>query len=189
MSLFKSIGDELADFVDWIKEQLEDEPIRRAIAEDLGLQPGESVPKANIPQEQLDGIARYRSQANPDKEAFIILLNDVRAVYESVRSFISAMGVGGTNVQNEILYHLFDLAALNYVRLELPNLYFIAQVLGALVEDTKELDEATSPTDDGLVVLLNPHPSVDEVAAVGEAAELCPTWAITLVEAVDPVAT
>ena len=84
MSLFKSIGDELADFVDWIKEQLEDEPIRRAIAEDLGLQPGESVPKANIPQEQLDGIARYRSQANPDKEAFIILLNDVRAVYESV---------------------------------------------------------------------------------------------------------
>ena len=71
MSVFKTIGDELADFVGWVRDQLEDDLIRRSIAEDLGLQPGESVPKANLPQEQLDGITRYRGQANPDKEAFI----------------------------------------------------------------------------------------------------------------------
>src|SRR3954463_14753777 len=113
MSVFKAIGDELADFIDWVREHLEDDLVRRSIAEDLGLQPGESVPKANLPQERLDGIARYRSQANPDQEAFFILLSDVRAVYEACRSFISAFGVSNVTIANTLLYRMFDLAAVN----------------------------------------------------------------------------
>lgn len=140
-SAFKEIGDKLADFVEWVKGTLEDDDIRRAIAEDLGLQPGESVPKVNLPQDKVDSITRYRSQANPDQETFIILLQDVRAVYESLRSFISALGVSGVTAQNELLYQLFDLLALNYVRLREPSLYFIVQALGALVEDSSELVE------------------------------------------------
>ena len=135
----KSIGDGLADFVDSVREQLEDDLIRRAIAEDLGLQPGESLPKADLPQQNLDGLARYRSQANPDKEAFVVLLNDVRAVYEACRLFISSFGAGPVSVHNELLYRMFDLMAANYFRIKYPREYFLAQAIAALVEDSSEL--------------------------------------------------
>src|SRR5687768_15037493 len=144
MSFFKKVGDELADFVDWVREQLEDDLIRRSIAEDLGLQPGESVPKANLPADQLEGIDRYRGQANPDKETFFILLNDVRAVYESCRSFIKAFGVSNVTVANELLYRMFDIASANYVRLKSPEAYFLVQALAVLVEDSAELDAVIS---------------------------------------------
>ncbi|HKB38959.1 MAG TPA: DUF6603 domain-containing protein, partial [Gemmataceae bacterium] len=151
MSVFKTIGDGLADFVDWVREQLEDDLIRRSIAEDLGLQPGESVPKANLPQDSLDGITRYRGQANPDKETFIILLNDVRAVYEACRSLIKAFGVSNVTAANELLYRMFDILAANYVRLSSPSAYFLIQALAALTEGSAELDAAISKPADPAV--------------------------------------
>ena len=36
-NFLKDAGDRIADFVDWAKEQLADEAIRKSIAEDLGL--------------------------------------------------------------------------------------------------------------------------------------------------------
>lgn len=141
MGALKSIGDKLSDFTGWVKEQLEDEAIRRSIAEDLGLDVPATVPKADLPADKLDSISKYKKQANPDKEAFITLVGDVRAVYEAVRSFIGAFGVTNATVINELTYRLFDLLALNYVRLYLPTLFFVSQALGALVEDSGELVE------------------------------------------------
>lgn len=140
-SALKSIGDALADFVDSVREQLADDLIRRAIAEDLGLQPGAAVPPAELPQASLDGAARYRSQANPDKEAFVTLLADVRAIYEACRSFIAAFGAGPVSVHNELLYRMFDLLAVNYMRLKYPREYFLIQAIGALVDGSAELVE------------------------------------------------
>jgi len=140
-NIFKSIGDKLADFVDWIKETMEDEAIRKSIAEDMGLQPGESVPKADLPQDKLDSINSYRSKANPDKEAFIILLNDVRDVYQAARGFISAIGISGVSAINQGTFTLFDLMALNYFRIYTPQLFFGIQLLASLVEDSSALEE------------------------------------------------
>ena len=142
----KDIGDWLADFVDNVKGALQDEAMRQLIAEDLGLPPSGSVPKADLPPDKLDSIAAYRSKANPDKEAFIQLLNDVRAVYEAVRSFIAALGVSSVTTQNQVLYKLFDLFALNEVRVRAPAVYFIVQLLATMVEDSQELPQLT--TDD-----------------------------------------
>lgn len=140
-SLLKSIGDGLADFIDSVREQLEDDLIRRAIAEDLGLQPGASVPQADLPQANLDGVARYRSQANPDKEAFIVLLGDVRAIYIACRQFIGAFGAGPVTVHNELLYRMFDLMAANYMRIKYPREYFLIQAVATLVDASAELVE------------------------------------------------
>jgi Family of unknown function (DUF6603) len=145
-STLKEIGDKLSEFVDKVKGALQDEAMRQLIAEDLGLPLGGSVPKADLPQDKLDSIAAYRSKANPDKEAFIQLLNDVRAVYEAVRSFIAALGVSSVTTQNQVLYKLFDLVALNEVRVRAPAVFFFVQLLSNMVEDSAEVPELT--TDD-----------------------------------------
>jgi hypothetical protein len=134
----KEIGDWLSDIVDDVKGALEDEAMRQLIAEDLGLPPTGSVPKADLPKDKLDSISAYRSEANPDKEAFIQLLGDVRAVYESVRSFIASLGVSSVTTQNQVLYRLFDLFALNEVRVRAPSVFFFVQLLSTIVEDSSE---------------------------------------------------
>ena len=140
--MFKEIGDELADFIAWIQEKLADTDVRREIALDLGLQPGESVPDANLPKDKLDSVERYRSQANPDREAFFILLNDVRAVWEAARAFVRSLGVSEITALNQTVSLLFDTLALNYFRLRHPKLYFISQLLDALAEDSSAIDES-----------------------------------------------
>ena len=138
-NLFKQAGDWLAGFVDYVKKTLADEEIRKSIAEDLGLKPGESLQKpAN---QQLTAVDTYRSKANPDKEAFIILLNDVRALYQNVRNAVSGFGTTDTTRLNAIVYLLFDILAANYARLYTPTLYFAVQALGIIVEDTSALDD------------------------------------------------
>lgn len=140
--MFKEIGDELADFIGWFKDHLADTDVRREIAQDLGLEPGESVPDANLPQDKLDSIERYRSQANPDREAFFILLKDVRAVWEAVGDFVRSLGVGGVTTINQAVNLVFDTLALNYFRLRHPQIYFGAQLLEALAADSAEIDES-----------------------------------------------
>ncbi|HKG93215.1 MAG TPA: DUF6603 domain-containing protein [Gemmatimonadaceae bacterium] len=142
----KEIGDWLSDIVDKVKTSLQDEAMRQLIAEDLGLPPSGPVPKPNLPQDKLDSITAYRSKANPDKEAFIQLLGDVKAVYEAVRSFIASLGVSSVTTQNQVLYKLFDLFALNEVRVRAPAVYFFVQLLSTIVEDSAEVPGLT--TDD-----------------------------------------
>lgn len=140
-NIFKDVGDWLADFIGWVKETLADEMIRREIATDLGLAPGAPVPAVNIPPERMTSIERYRSQANPDKEAFFILLSDVRQIYEALSSFVAASGVSGVTAHNEALYRVFDLLALNYVRLYEPKMFFALQLASALIEDSSVINK------------------------------------------------
>src|SRR5262245_53040603 len=142
----KELGDRLSGLVDKVKGALQNEAMRQLIAEDLGLPPGGSVPPANLPQDKLDSIAAYRSKANPDKEAFIQLVADVRAVYEAVRAFIASLGVSNVTTQNQLLYRLFDLFALNEVRVRAPGAFSLIQLLSAIVEDSSEVPQLT--TDD-----------------------------------------
>src|SRR3954471_2049854 len=102
----KDIGDKISEWVDKIKSSLEDEAMRQLIAEDLGLPPSAPVPKPKLPPDKVDSIAAYRSKADPDKEAFILLLSDVKVVYESVRGFIASLGVSSVAAQNQLIYRL-----------------------------------------------------------------------------------
>jgi hypothetical protein len=155
-NFFKDIGDELANFVDWVKDALEDEAIRKAIAEDLGLEPGQSIQKP--PAQQLNSVDTYRSKANPDKEAFVALLNDVRAFYQNIRNAISGFGNTDTTRINSIVYLIFDMLALNYARLYFPRAYALVQALSAMVEDSSAMDD-------------NPYAVERFFAAIGRAEE------------------
>lgn len=138
-NFFKDIGDELANFVDWVKSVLADEAIRKSIADDLGLEPGQSF---NKPADQpLSTVDTYRSQANPDKEAFINLLNDARTLYKTVRTAFSGFGPTNVSKLNAVVYLLFEILAQNYVRLYLPRVYFLAQALSAVAEASSSLEE------------------------------------------------
>jgi hypothetical protein len=134
----KDVGDWLADVVDRVKAALTDDEMRQLIAEDLGFPPNGKVPKPNLPQDKLDSISAYRAQANPDKEAFAQLLADVRVVYDAVRDFVASLGVSSVTTQNQVLYRLFDLFALNEMRVRAPGLYAFVQLLATMVEDSAE---------------------------------------------------
>src|SRR5262249_17677044 len=138
-NIFKDIGGGLADFVKWVKDSLEDEAIRKSIAEDLGLDPGQSIQQP--PNIQLSSVDTYRSKANPDKEAFIALLNDVRDLYLNVRTAIAGFGNSDVTRINSVVYLIFDMLALNYVRLYLPTTFAVIQAMSALVEDYSALDD------------------------------------------------
>lgn len=138
-NFFKDIGDELANFVDWVKEVLKDEAIRKSIAEDLGFEPGQSIQKPT--GQQPSSVDTYRSNANPDKEAFITLLNDVRAFYQNIRTAISGFGSTDVTRINSIVYLMFDMLAMNYARLHFPRAYAIIQALSAMVEDFSALED------------------------------------------------
>lgn len=164
---FKNIGDKLSGFIDWVKEQLEDEAIRRSIADDLGLGSGDALPKPDLPADKLDSISKYRSQANPDKEAFITLLNDVKVVYEAVRAIIRNRHLDNPQLADEIVYRVFDLLAVNYARLYLPTWYFVVQALAVMVEDGVDLldDELEgrrflSKVGKAITFVFNPYPHI-----------------------------
>jgi hypothetical protein len=138
-NFLKGFGDHVADFVKFVKQSLEDEAIRKSIAEDLGLEPGQSIEKPK--DQKLDSVDSYRSKADPDKEAFINLLNDARSLYENVRTCISGFGPTEVTRLNAVLYFIFDTMAENYVRLYIPRAYYAIQALSAIVEDTSALDD------------------------------------------------
>jgi hypothetical protein len=138
-NFFKDIGDELAKFAKWVKDTLADEAMRKSIAEDLGLEPGQSIQKPA--DQELNSVDTYRSKANPDKEAFVALLNDVRALYQNVRTAISGFGSSDVTRVNSIVYLVFDMLAANYARLYLPRTYAAIQALSAMVEDYSALDD------------------------------------------------
>src|SRR5580765_5983216 len=103
-SSLKEIGDFFSGIVDKVKDALQDDAMRQLIAEDLGFPPTGSIPKPDLPQDKLDSIAAYRSNANPDKEAFIQLLSDIRAVYDATRAFVAGLGISSVTTQNQVLY-------------------------------------------------------------------------------------
>jgi hypothetical protein len=139
-NFFKNMGDKIADFVDWARGVMEDEAIRKSIAEDLGLQAGQSIGKPAA--QPLTSVDSYRANANPDQEAFVALLNDARSLYASVRTAVSGFGSTDVTRINSITYLIFDMLALNYVRLYLPRTYFFVQAANAIVEDTSAVDDS-----------------------------------------------
>jgi Family of unknown function (DUF6603) len=143
-NIFKDIIGSIADFFDWAREVLDDDAARKALIEDLGLDPARAKAKPDLPQGSFDSIKNYREQGKPDREAFLSALADIRAIYAALRSFIASLGVGGATLHNELTYRLMDLLLLNYVRLRHPRVHFWAQLLSTLAEDSRELTEEDS---------------------------------------------
>ena len=133
-STLQGLIGEIKEFLEWIKDTLEDDEARKSLLEDVGLEPTDPPPKPNVPQDKLDSIGRYQQTVDADKAALDSTLSDLRAVFDSVRSFISSFSLSPALV-GEVTNRFLNLLALNYIRLRKPQLFVAAQAV-SFVEDT-----------------------------------------------------
>jgi len=133
-STLQGLIGEIKEFLEWIKDTLEDDEARKSLLEDVGLEPTDPPPKPNVPQDKLDSIGRYQQTVDADKAALDSTLSDLRAVFDSVRSFISSFSLSPALV-GEVTNRFLNLLALNYIRLRKPKLFVAAQA-ASFVEDT-----------------------------------------------------
>ncbi|QGY44857.1 hypothetical protein GM418_14625 [Maribellus comscasis] len=122
----------IGEFVEWLKEKMEDEQVRRDTLLDLGLDPDTDT-KLDIPEDSVNNINQYQKSINPDDVAFQSAVNDVKIIYSSLKEFIKAVVDDPKDVDTYIWLFL-ELNTTNYIRLHYPEFYWISQLLGFLAE-------------------------------------------------------
>jgi hypothetical protein len=123
-----------ADVYGWVADTFTDEQARAALLTDLGLPADAATTKLEIPKEKLDSVQRYRAATDVDTAAFIQSVDDLKVIFEAVQSFVRAAGVSGEAAIEEYSHRVFQILALNYVRMHQPGLYWAAQPFGFIEE-------------------------------------------------------
>lgn len=122
-----------ADFLLWVARQLADPAVRASVAADLGIK----IPSAGDPpfpnmQQHFDSIDGYLGSSSVDAEVLQATVEEMRAVRQALRDFYHATQ---GNAGEDILDGILRLMAMNYLRLRVPLLYWLAQPL-QLLDDT-----------------------------------------------------
>ena len=112
-TLLQKIGGVLLDFGEWLAETLGQERALKALVDDMGLDL-KTVP--TYPKPTLSSIKAYVAEPNPNLEAWIGVIADIRKLYESIRAIIDAIDLGAEATAEEATQTLIDLLASNYVR-------------------------------------------------------------------------
>lgn len=119
----------------WVRDVLADPMAREAIASDLGL----DASKLTAPPPESASIVAYREAAargeGVGKEAALGALDDIFAVYDALVAIGEAAAAGrGKEAAREAAHHLVNLLLVNFIRLRVPVLYKIGQLLGFVEE-------------------------------------------------------
>jgi hypothetical protein len=129
-STLQQLIGKIGDFLEWVRDTLNDDAARRAIVADLGGDPDGLPPAPVYPATGLHSVKAYRDSADPDLEALFSAITDARSMYEALRPLAEAIAAKeGEMAADEALRALLDLLATNYWRLRHPRTYFAAQVL------------------------------------------------------------
>ena len=129
-STLQQLIGQLGDFWEWAQDALSDKQARRAVVADLGGDPSAAEKEVTFPPAGLASVNKYRDAAEPDREALISAVTDIRKMIEALRPLVEAIRAGeGYMALDEATRALLDLLAMNYVRLRYPRLYFIMQAL------------------------------------------------------------
>ena len=138
-NFLQTLVDELIDQTGWARSVLADKTARKAIAADLGL----NEQKMGEPPEEAASIKAYREAATSGerigKRALLDVIDDIFALYEALVSIGEAAyeAEEGERVEEgarEAAHHLVNLLLVNWLRLRLPRLYKLGQVLGFVEE-------------------------------------------------------
>ncbi|MGH8718979.1 MAG: DUF6603 domain-containing protein [Burkholderiales bacterium] len=134
-SILQHFANGVADFVAWLVDELTPDKVGDALseasgrnrafdslAEDLGATTEAGKPPV-YKAPSTAGLKAYRDAADPGIEAWIGVINDVRALYESIRAIIDAWEFGSDAAADEVTQRLIDLLVTNYVRQRWPKLY------------------------------------------------------------------
>jgi hypothetical protein len=156
---------EFGKFFAFVKDALNDDTVRAQVFSDLGVDP------ANIPSNaprmdsaaQIDSIELYRKTANPDKEAFVERIADLKELYEAVRAIVEAANVGGQETAEELLHRTFRLMSLNYLRVRFPILFWLGQAAG-FIEESFSTDRIPDQAGKGILRFLeSPRKTLKEL--------------------------
>ncbi len=128
-SVLQEIVGWLGEVLEYTRDTLNDDAMRAALIADLGGDPAAAPNPPQFPPTGLESVKAYRGAAKPDLEALFSAIQDIRAVIDSLRSFVESLDLGAGAVLDETLRVLLDLMALNYIRLRQPRLYFILQAV------------------------------------------------------------
>ncbi len=120
-NFFEKVKDWFESVADWVQENLGDPGIAAALRDDLGLQSGEDIPKA-----QRDQISQFADGFDPDKKAFMETVNqlvDIITALVQLGEQISDDSVSGWDVA----YIMGRIAASESIRIHAPLLYAIGK--------------------------------------------------------------
>ncbi|MGH2614274.1 MAG: DUF6603 domain-containing protein, partial [Thermomicrobiales bacterium] len=135
-SILQHFANGVADFVAWLVDELAPDKVGDvvseasgrnrafdALADDLGAttEAGES-PVYTPPSTA--GLKAYRDASDPGIEAWIGVINDVRALIESIVAVVKAWKFGDDAVADQVAQTLIDLLVSNYIRSRYPKLHF-----------------------------------------------------------------
>jgi len=137
----QSVVGKIGEFLKWLKEEMEDDQVRRDTLLDLGLNPDKDV-SLQIPEGSVDNIDQYRQSVNPDEVAFQSAVNDIKIIYSSLKEFIIAVIDDPKDVDTYIWLFL-EVNTTNFIRLHYPGFYWASQLLGFLAEARVSLRKAT----------------------------------------------
>src|SRR5262245_45324585 len=156
---------EFGKFYAFVKAALNDDAVRAKVFSDLGVDPA-SIP-SNTPRmdsaAQIDSIELYSKTVNPDKEAFVERIADLKELYEAVRAVVEAASVGGEETAEELLHRLFRLMSLHYLRVRLPILFWLGQASG-FIEESFSTDRIPDPVGKGILSFLGaPRQTLSEL--------------------------
>ncbi len=149
-NLAQDIIDWVRDFLDPVIDLLGDPAARRALLEDLGLDPDAGATPQLDPAVR-ERVTGYLATVDPDYEAFRAAAADITQVLDALRGVIETAGAGGQAVADEIIHDLLTLSAGSFVRYRWRRLYWLARFLGLVEEKfTTEVSGSLEPIGGGI---------------------------------------
>ena len=132
-SLLQDLLGTLADLHEEAREMLGQDVLRNAIVSDLGGTPGTPAPQ--FPAAGLQSVKTYRDASEPGLEALLEAIQDFRTFHDALRAFGESLNLGGDAALEEGYRAVLSVLSWNMVRLRLPRLYYLMQVV-SFAEDT-----------------------------------------------------
>lgn len=133
-NIFKTVVQWFKDTAEWIQEHLGDPSIAALIREDLGLPPGQDMPKA-----ETDKFKNIADGLDPDKAA----LDETIAQIADVIPQFKALGESfkGDNLHwTDVILAIARLAVVDTLRLRVPAAYAICKLLLLISDDPDEVE-------------------------------------------------
>src|SRR2546430_12486826 len=120
---------------DWVQENLGDPAIAAALRDDLGLKPGQDIPKA-----KRDQIQQFAQGFDPDKTSFAETVSEIADVIEPLVSL-------GKEIKSDeqtgwdVAFLLGKVAASDSIRLRLPLLYAVGKATMFITDDPEQVTQ------------------------------------------------
>jgi hypothetical protein len=142
------------DLLKWIAEGITDEDVRAGLRSDLGLSPEkpDSTVKLEI-EDRKANIEAYRKKVNPDFEAFLATLQDLKAVAAAIENGIKSTQQGTDAFTDEMIHQWFRLMTVNYLRFRFPLVYWSGQLFG-FIEQQFSTDVIPEPVGKAIIPFL-----------------------------------